>query len=78
MSESFGLVGTQGRKITFHDLRHSFATRAVAAGADVKAVSSVLGHANAAMTLNVYADADPDSKRRATNLVQQAALALPR
>lgn len=78
MSESFGLVGTQGRKITFHDLRHSFATRAVAAGADVKAVSSVLGHANAAMTLNVYADADPDSKRRATNLVQQAALASPR
>lgn len=78
MSESFGLVGTQGRKVTFHDLRHSFATRAVAAGADVKAVSSVLGHANAAITLNVYADADPDSKRRTTDLIQQAALSVPR
>lgn len=74
MSESFGLTGTQGRRVTFHDLRHSFATRAVAAGADVKAVSSVLGHANAAMTLNAYADADPESKRRTSDLVQQAAL----
>lgn len=78
MSESFGLIGTQGRSVTFHDLRHSFATRAVAAAADIKAVSSVLGHTNAAMTLNVYADADPASKRRTTDLVQRAALAQPR
>ena len=46
-----------------------------AAGADVKAVSSILGHSNAAMTFNVYADADPESKRRASELVEQAALA---
>lgn len=72
LSESFGLVGTQGRKITFHDLRHSFATRAIAAGADVKAVAAVLGHTNAAITLNVYADADPESKRRASDLVSNA------
>lgn len=69
LSNAFGLVGTQGRKVTFHDLRHSFATRAIAAGADVKAVAAVLGHANAAITLNVYADADPESKRRATDLL---------
>lgn len=72
MSDSFGLVGTQGRKVTFHDLRHSFATRAIAAGADVKAVAAVLGHTNAAITLNVYADADPESKRRASDLVANA------
>lgn len=72
LSESFGLVGTQGRKVTFHDLRHSFATRAIAAGADVKAVAAVLGHTNAAITLNVYADADPESKRRASDLVSNA------
>lgn len=72
LAESFGLIGTQGRRVTFHDLRHSFATRAIAAGADVKAVSAVLGHTNAAITLNVYADADPESKRRATDLVAQA------
>lgn len=72
LSHSFGLTGTQGRAITFHDLRHSFATRAIAAGADVKAVAGVLGHTNAAITLNVYADADPESKRRASNLVARA------
>ena len=72
LSESFGLIGTQGRKVTFHDLRHSFATRAIAAGADVKAVAAVLGHTNAAITLNVYADADPESKRRASDLVSNA------
>lgn len=72
LSGAFGLSGTQGRAITFHDLRHSWATRAIAAGADVKAVSAVLGHANAAITLNVYADADPESKRRAVDLITQA------
>lgn len=72
LSDSFGLTGTQGRKVTFHDLRHSFATRAIAAGADVKAVAAVLGHSNAAITLNVYADADPESKRRASDLVSNA------
>jgi integrase len=72
LSESFGLMGTQDRPITFHDLRHSFATRAIAAKADVKAVASVLGHTNASITLNVYADADPESKRRASDLVADA------
>ena len=72
LSDAFGLMGTQGRRVTFHDLRHSFATRAIAAGADVKAVAAVLGHTNAAITLNVYADADPESKRRASDLVSSA------
>lgn len=72
LSGAFGLTGTQGRQVTFHDLRHSFATRAIAAGADVKAVAAVLGHTNAAITLNVYADADPESKRRASDLVSGA------
>ena len=72
LSDSFGLTGTQGRKVTFHDLRHSFATRAIAAGADVKSVAAVLGHTNAAITLNVYADADAESKRRASDLVSDA------
>ena len=65
LAESLGLVGTQGRRPTFHDLRHTFATYAIAEGVDVKTVSSILGHSNAAMTLNIYASADPDSKRAA-------------
>lgn len=42
--------------ITPHDLRHTAASLAVASGANVKAVQRMLGHANAAMTLNTYAD----------------------
>lgn len=42
--------------ITRHDLRHTAASLAVSAGANVKAVQRMLGHASAAMTLDVYAD----------------------
>jgi len=43
-------------KLTIHDLRHTAASLAVASGANVKAVQRMLGHASAAMTLDVYAD----------------------
>jgi integrase len=43
-------------RITPHDLRHSAASFAVSAGANVKAVQKMLGHNSAAMTLDVYAD----------------------
>lgn len=42
--------------ITPHDLRHTAASLAIQAGANVKAVQRMLGHASAAMTLDVYAD----------------------
>lgn len=58
-----GLVGSQGEAPRFHDLRHTFATIAVGSGVDVKTVSALLGHADPAMTLRVYADSLEDSKR---------------
>lgn len=69
------LMGTQGKRVTFHDLRHTFATHAIAAGADVKSVSALLGHADAALTLNVYADSDPEARTRA---MERAAAILDR
>lgn len=42
--------------ITPHDLRHTSASLAISAGANVKAVQRMLGHASAAMTLDTYAD----------------------
>ena len=42
--------------ITPHDLRHTAASLAVSACANVKAVQRMLGHAKASMTLDVYAD----------------------
>ncbi len=42
--------------LTLHDLRHTAASLAISAGANVKAVQRMLGHASAAMTLDTYAD----------------------
>ncbi len=38
----------------FHTLRHSYATRCIEAGVDVKVLSEMLGHANVNITLNRY------------------------
>lgn len=43
-------------RVTPHDLRHTAASLAISAGANVKAVQRMLGHASAAMTLDTYAD----------------------
>jgi len=43
-------------KITFHSLRHAAATAAIASGANVQTVCSLLGHANPQITLTTYAD----------------------
>lgn len=69
------LVGTEDKRPTFHDLRHTFATTAITAGADVKTVASMMGHANAAMTLNTYASADKEAKKRGAAMVERAYMA---
>jgi integrase len=43
-------------RVTAHALRHTAASLAIHAGANVKVVQRMLGHASAAMTLDVYAD----------------------
>jgi len=43
-------------RITAHALRHTAASLAISAGANVKVVQRMLGHASAAMTLDAYAD----------------------
>jgi integrase len=56
-------------RTTPHDLRHTAASLAVSAGANVKAVQKMLGHASAAMTLDIYADLfDADLEAVATAL----------
>ena len=55
--------------ISPHDLRHTAASLAISAGANVKAVQRMLGHAKASMTLDVYADLfDDDLDAVAVNL----------
>lgn len=50
------VLQAQTPRVTPHDLRHTAASLAVQAGANVKALQRMLGHASAAMTLDVYAD----------------------
>lgn len=58
------------RHISFHSLRHTFATRAIESGMDVKTLSEILGHANASITLNIYTHSMPDTKRKAMLLMK--------
>ena len=55
--------------IKFHDLRHTFATHALASGVDVKTLSGILGHTRAAFTLDTYTHTTGDMQKRASEIV---------
>ena len=78
--ERFGVVdvGPGSRdfpRLTPHDLRHTAASLAVSAGANVKSVQRMLGHASAAMTLDVYADLFDDDLDAVAARLDEAAVA---
>lgn len=50
--------------INYHALRHTFATRCIEAGVDIKSLSEILGHSNVSITLNTYVHSSMDLKRR--------------
>lgn len=56
-------------RIRFHDLRHTHATMALAAGVHPKVVSERLGHASVAFTLDTYSHAIPAMQETAADLV---------
>ena len=71
------LVATGLPPMTMHDLRHTAASLAISSGANVKAVQRMLGHASAAMTLDVYADLfDDDLDAVAKRLDNAAAISV--
>lgn len=49
--------------IHFHTLRHTFATRCVEAGFDMKTLSEILGHSTVAITMNLYVHPNLELKR---------------
>jgi integrase len=57
---------------TAHDLRHWFASALIAAGLNVKIVAERLGHADASMTLRVYAHLFPDDEDRSRQAIDAA------
>lgn len=49
--------------VTFHNLRHTFATRCVECGCDIKTLSEILGHSNVNTTLNQYVHSSMELKK---------------
>jgi hypothetical protein len=56
-------------KIRLHDVRHSYATAALAAGIPAKVVSERLGHANIAITMDTYSHVLPGLDAQAAGTV---------
>ncbi len=52
------------RNAHFHTLRHTFATRCIEVGFDVKSLSEILGHANVSITLNRYVHPSMELKQK--------------
>lgn len=49
--------------VNFHTIRHTFATRCIQSGMDVKTLSEILGHSSVAITLNTYVHSSIETKR---------------
>ncbi len=49
--------------VNYHALRHTFATRCIEVGVDVKSLSEILGHGNVSITLNTYVHSSLEMKR---------------
>ena len=62
--------------LTFHDLRHVFASRLIMNGVDLPTVKELLGHKTIAMTLR-YTHLTSDHKRLAVRTLEQSAAKVP-
>jgi site-specific recombinase XerD len=53
-----------------HEVRHTYTSLAYCAGADIKVVSEILGHASTAVTLNTYTHLTAEKQREQEKIVQ--------
>ena len=58
--------------ITFHSVRHSYATASLESGMPIMILSARLGHANPSITLNVYSHALPATDKAEASRVAAA------
>jgi len=56
-------------KTNFHALRHTFATRCVESGFDIKSLSDILGHSDVKTTLNRYVHSTMNQKKKNMDLL---------
>ena len=55
--------------LRFHDLRHTFATLATSGGIDPKTLAGILGHTNAAFTLDTYTHVTGEMQQHASKVI---------
>lgn len=63
------LERTDCKHVRFHDLRHTFATSALAHGMDVKTLSAAIGHVSAATALDIYTHTTGEMQARAAERI---------
>jgi site-specific recombinase XerD len=56
--------------VTFHDLRHHYASVLIAPGCSIKAVQEALGHKNASETLDTYSHLWPADEDRVRDAIE--------
>lgn len=56
--------------VNYHTLRHTFATRCIECGFEIKTLSEILGHSNVNITLNRYVHSSMESKRKNMNKIR--------
>jgi len=66
------------RELSFHALRHTFATRAIECGIDCKTVASLMGHSNAMITINRYSHSMMDTKKKAITVLPKSVGSIPK
>jgi integrase len=59
------------RKVRFHDIRHTYASQLISRGANIKYVSTQMGHSSIDITLDYYAKYMPQGDRSEANLLKK-------
>jgi site-specific recombinase XerD len=58
-------AGVAGSTVDLHALRHTYGTRLVASGVDIKTVQTLMRHSSPILTLGIYVHADKNRLRQA-------------
>ena len=59
------------KRIRFHDLRHTFATTALANGMDIKTLSQIIGHVSSSTTLDIYLHSTDKMQKEAAKSIDR-------
>lgn len=56
---------------SYHNLRHTFATRLCESGMNIKMVQNILGHADISTTMDIYTHVTDDMRNQAKEIMEQ-------